>query len=642
MVLLASPRLAEVARSRAGIPGFVGWLIALAVVIGPLLSIGIPIWGAVGGKSYDFPRVEIDATVQPDGSLDLVERRTFDFDGDFSFAFFTIDWPVEQIEEFSVTEDGRPLNVSTVESTSFQFKGRWEFAAEDERRTFTISYRARCAVEVWADTAHLNWQFIGTGWEVPTDHAFVRVHLPGAAKNAKQLERPSETCPATAPSAPVETRPLREGETLAWGHGPLGGEVLIPDPQTVTLEVSDLPEYTFVEGSILFPETSVPLAYQIPDPMRESIVSREALQAEAANAQRRALLAIEAGYRSRRRLLWFAMGGLPIAFALLVVISRLRDRVRGVPKFLQTPPEAIHPVELAQMWAVANGRLGMQNVYRTQMLHLAHVGSIELQAVGPVTDPSDFRVRRRDMKNAERRDVEFLEFLFPKSTDDDIALSSLKPTGQRKTELREWWKLVDSSGKSMLRGLLPELRWESLTTTILGLGGIAGGIVMAGLIDSPLGLSLIPVALVGMTIAHILIRPRIGQEARERVARWRAFRRFLTEFSSLPEAPALAVIIWEQYLVYATALGVADEVEKQVKALIPPAELPSPWKGAPSGVSALTYVHSFNTVPVHSAASTTASSTSSGIGSFSSSGGGGGGFSGGGGGGGGGTGGGAG
>ena len=624
-----------------GVPGVVGWLIFLAVLAGPVLGIGIPIWGAFAQKSYDFPRVRVDATVRPDGSLDLVERRTFDFDGDFSFAFFTIDWPVEQIERFKVAENGQPLPVSTAESTTFQFKGRWEFSAEDEHRTFTISYRARCAVNVWADTAHLNWQFIGTGWEVPTQHAVIRVHLPGAAANPGRVARPTETCPARAPKARFETRPLREGETLAWGHGPLGGEVRIPDPQTVALEISDLPALTFVEGSVVFPETAVPLAYQIPAPMRDSIVTTESALAEAANAQRRALLATEARQDTWRRRLWFAMGGLPLVFAALVVISRLRDRVRGAPRMLETPPEEIHPVELAQMWAAASGRSGTKHIYRTQMLHLAHIGAVELQAVGPVTDPKDFRIRLRDVKDAEPRDMEFLEFLFPKATDDDIALSSLKPTGKRRTELREWWKLVDSSGKTVLRRMVPEMRWESLTTTLLGLGGIVASFAMVGLIDSPLGLLLIPVALVGMTIAHVLIRPRIGREFRERVAGWRAFRRFLTEFSSLPEAPALAVVIWERYLVYATALGVADEVEKQVKALIPPEELPRPWEGAPSGINSLAFVHSFNTVPVHSSLSTVSSSTSSGTGSFSSGGGGGGGFSGGGGGGGGGTGGGA-
>jgi uncharacterized membrane protein len=626
------PRENGTARARV-----VGWLIFVAVVVGPVLGIGAPLWGAITGKSYDFPRVDIDATVQPDGSLDLVEERTFDFDGEFSFAFFTVDWPVEQIEGFSVSEDGHPIPVSTEESSSFQFKGRWEFAAEDEQRTFTISYRVRCAVDVWADTAHLNWQFIGTGHQVPTEHTFVRVHLPGAATGGRKPARPAEFCPKKAPEAPIETRPLREGETLAWGHGPLGGEVRIPDPQTVTLEVSDLPEATFVEGSIVFPETAVPLAYQVPAPMRESIVSSEAVQAEAANAQRRALLALEARYRSWRRVVWFALGALPVLFVALAVISRVRDRMPGVPKILQAPPEEIHPVELAQIWAAANGRTGTQHVYRTQMLHLANIGAIELQAVGPVSDPDDFRVRLRDVKDADPRDQEFLEFLFPKSTDEDIALSSLKPKGQRRTELRQWWKLVDTSSKSAIKRMLPELRWESIATTLLGLAGIVGGGILAVMAGGPVGLLLIPVALVGMTIAHVLIRPRIGEQARERIARWRAFRRFLTEFSSLPEAPTLAVIIWEQYLVYATALGVADEVENQVKAIIPPEELPSPWEGAPSGMRGYAFMHSFNTVPVHSAASTSVSSTSSGIGSFSSGGGGGGGFSGGGGGGGGGT-----
>lgn len=628
---------------RTVLPGFLGWIILLVVVAAIVLPIGIPLWLAITGKSYDFPEVRIDATVLSDGSLDLVERRTFNFDGEFSFAFFTVDWPVDQIEGFTVSEGDRQVPFTREDPYSSQLKARWNFHADDEERTFTMSYRVRCAVDVWADTAHLNWQFIGTGWDVPTEHAFVRVHLPGAATNLKQLTRPSETCPATAPSGTVETRPLSPDETLAWGHGPLGGEVRIPDPQTVTLEISDLEPFTFVEGSILFPETAVPLAYQIPAPMRDTIASTEAALAEDANAQRRVFLALQAENDAQRRFLWFAMAGLPLAFILLVAIARRRDRVPGVPKILQSPPEDIHPVELAQMWAVANGKLGTPNVYRAQMLHLAQIGAIELQAVGPVTDPNDFRVRLKDMKDAEARDIEFLEFLFPKSTDEDIALSSLKPTGQRKTELREWWNLVDSSGKEVLRGLLPSLRWESLTTTLLGLASIPAGIALTEMIEDAVGLLLIALGVVGMTIAHILIRPRIGREGRERMAKWRAFRRFLTEFSSLPEAPTLAVVIWEQYLVYATALGVADEVEKQVKALIPPQELPSPWRGAPSGMNALAFVHTFNTVPVHSALSTTSvsSSMSSGSGSFSSSSGGGGGFSSGGGGGGGGTGGGA-
>src|SRR5687768_13128879 len=69
-------------------------------------------------KSYHFPEVEIEATVNPDGSLSLVEHRTFDFNGDFSFAFFTIEpthAPPENILDFAVSRDGEPQTVFTSE-----------------------------------------------------------------------------------------------------------------------------------------------------------------------------------------------------------------------------------------------------------------------------------------------------------------------------------------------------------------------------------------------------------------------------------------------------------------------------------------------------------------------------------------------
>jgi uncharacterized membrane protein len=144
----------------------------------------------------------------------------------------------------------------------------------------------------------------------------------------------------------------------------------------------------------------------------------------------------------------------------------------------------------------------------------------------------------------------------------------------------------------------------------------------------------------------IKIHARLEIEDRTRVKRLEAFRTYLKDFSDLPNAPALAVIIWEQYLEWAVALGVADEVEKQVRALVPVDSLRSPIRGAPMGLAGITAWHQFQTAtPAIVGASITSASSgasSGGFGSFSSSSGfSGGGFSGGGGGGGGGTGGGA-
>jgi uncharacterized membrane protein YgcG len=609
----------------------ISWAVA-ASVAGLAVWVGIQ---AAAGKSYSFPEVRVDATVLPDGSLKLVEHRTFNFDGHFTFAFFTVAWPFEQIRDFEVSENGRALEVEE-EPEFTEFKGTWHFDAQDERRTFRISYRALCAVDVWEDTAHLLWQFVGTGWTVPTEHVAIRVHIPEAAR--QELGRPL-VCEGAGDTRGYAGRPLRPGDTRAWGHGPLNGEVWIVDPQTVMLEVTDLPASTFVEGSILFPPDAVPRAAQVPAPMRATVLAQERVLAELANDQRRTFREEERRRQGWERIGWITAGVLPLVFLLLVVSARLRDRTPGVPRLIPDPPEDIHPMELVQLWGAYRGAVDTQDAYRAQLLHLAKTGAIEIHTDGRVSEPEDIRVRLKDLPRDGSLDLEFAEFLFADGQ-DWVSLGDIKPKGKRKTELKEWWGKAKDTAKAGF-GSVTQLRWESILTTLLGVGGFVFGIALLALAGWVGGI-VMAVSVVGMIAAHIGIPTRLRAEFRDRITRWISFRRFLKRFSSLPDAPALAVVIWEQYLVYATALGIADEVEKQVKALIPEEELPAPWPGAPSGVQSFLWVNAFrDSTPAQVASWVMPRASSSGGSSFSSGGGFGGGFSGGGGGGGGGTGGGA-
>ena len=166
-----------------------GSLAALAAV-----SVVLVLAPAAASKSYDFPRVRIDATVTPDGSLLLVERRTFEFRGRFSNAEFAIDWPRDLIEGLTVSEAGEPVPARVVgDETSTT--ATWHYTARSERRTWTISYEAECAVRTYRDAAHLLWRFVGR-WGVPTDLVEVTIHLPEVARQVGQ--RPS-TAPPTRP-----------------------------------------------------------------------------------------------------------------------------------------------------------------------------------------------------------------------------------------------------------------------------------------------------------------------------------------------------------------------------------------------------------------------------------------------------------
>ncbi|HYZ10769.1 MAG TPA: DUF2207 domain-containing protein, partial [Actinomycetota bacterium] len=443
-------------------------IVLAAVVAVPVILIAIAALNAPreASKDYHFSETLIDATVHPDGTLEIDDRTTWAFEGQFSFVSYAVAWPVELIEGFTVTENGQPVP-ATLAPLGTGSSTTWGVMARDEQRTFRIRYLARCAVDAYADAAHLLWMFIADDQDKPTDLVRIRVHLPGAARQS--VNRPQGPCGpgGIAGGEAIKTRPLREGETLAWGHGPLAGEVRIIDPHTVEYVVRDLQPFTFVEGSILFPVEVVPLAPIEPGPGRAGILAEEGRLAEEANALRRQ-------HRFETGLVWALLFLVPLFAVTMVLVARRRDRVEGVPRHLQEPPEDIHPVDLAMLWSASRGHLEPKNAYRAQMLHLARTGAIDVQAVGPVSDPEDFHIRLRERPTG--LDGEFVEFLFTGDGSQPVSMKSIKDSGRRARALRDWWKKAGERTKRLVGRIVKgRARIERTMLSIGTLGAAAYG-----------------------------------------------------------------------------------------------------------------------------------------------------------------------
>ena len=175
-----------------------------------------------------------------------------------------MDDPLDRVRDFTIAErldDGTevPVEPDSVGHSIVTegFQSQWSYEAEDETRTWVFRYRVACAVDVYSETAHLYWQFIGTGWDKPTEHADITVHLRDgrAAIPIRQQE-----CEEDGAILDLGQTPLERGDVRAFGHGPLNGEVTFVDPQTIRYEVRDVPPLSYVEGSILFPTDAVPTA----------------------------------------------------------------------------------------------------------------------------------------------------------------------------------------------------------------------------------------------------------------------------------------------------------------------------------------------------------------------------------------------
>lgn len=62
---------------------------------------------------------------------------------------------------------------------------------------------------------------------------------------------------------------------------------------------------------------------------------------------------------------------------------------------------------------------------------------------------------------------------------------------------------------------------------------------------------------------------RFSKEGRIKNLQWSNFKKYITDFSLIKDHPPKHVILWEEYMVYATAFGVAKETAKALKTAMP-------------------------------------------------------------------------
>ena len=73
----------------------------------------------------------------------------------------------------------------------------------------------------------------------------------------------------------------------------------------------------------------------------------------------------------------------------------------------------------------------------------------------------------------------------------------------------------------------------------------------------------------GISLLPNRIGGRWTESGKEDYEKWQNFAKYLKDFSLIKENPPESIVIWNKYLVYATALGEADAVQKAMKELVP-------------------------------------------------------------------------
>jgi hypothetical protein len=109
------------------------------------------------GKLYYYPEIKTDIYFYADGSSQVLQQRTYSFDGDFSWADVNLKKTgadaivINQVAE-KINDVWQPLDAEIQDNPNSVYV-RWNYSAHNEEKTFLLDYTIRGAVKRYQDVA---------------------------------------------------------------------------------------------------------------------------------------------------------------------------------------------------------------------------------------------------------------------------------------------------------------------------------------------------------------------------------------------------------------------------------------------------------------------------------------------------------
>ena len=157
-------------------------------VLALLLGLAAP---AAAQRSLEIERFDSRITVNPDGTLDVLEAIRAKFTGSWNGIYRKV--PVEyrtdqgfkwtvRLELVSATDgEGQPLRTETSREGHFVQYKMWIPGAVDAVKSLVLRYRVRGALRFFEDHDELYWNVTGDEWDVALGEVSAAIELPAAA-----------------------------------------------------------------------------------------------------------------------------------------------------------------------------------------------------------------------------------------------------------------------------------------------------------------------------------------------------------------------------------------------------------------------------------------------------------------------------
>lgn len=522
-------------------------------------------------KSYSIPFINMDLYPQDDGSLHVKETIHYSFSGTFNGIHRNI--PIsgnstvkQAIQNIKVnTTPGTYSNfVVTNQSNNTQIT---VYLYSDSQKTtpisnrdvdVTLEYDFTHIIKFYNDTAELQYKLVGEDWSVDIGKVNANVHLKSSEGVKYWLNPPYYT------------------ENSAW------------QGSTLQINGKTIPTGKFYELRMVIPKNQFAA-----NPTNGIIINQNGLsQIESIENNYQNQLNF---YSSLYELLAIIM--LLACFIPLLIYLRYgrepkidyqAEYERDIPT--DDPPAIVNAI-CGPGFSKKIGEPDMDGFKATIMdlidkkyLLLKNEPS-DKEELG-LSDSLSFSINpKKDQSTLKEFELDIMNFLKEYESDGLISLDVISAdlsnptTAQSFRETYKNWK-DDLKGKFLTDDTLKKI-FNKKGDTYLKIFGIAGIIiavlVFAFSLFDPLPAAFFAVSasiILGVVSIISLILPQTiaGQwttYGEEYDAKWNNFKKYIQDFSLIKEYPPESIAIWNKYLVYGTALGVAEAVKKAMELYLP-------------------------------------------------------------------------
>jgi len=244
------------------------------------------------------------------------------------------------------------------------------------------------------------------------------------------------------------------------------------------------------------------------------------------------------------------------------------------------PPRDLPPAAVTAMLSQQFNAGGMGPAWFATIMDLARRGLIRFDGEG-----RKFRILLQpgaDTAGLETFEHQVLDYLQAAAKSrrrngapDEITLAQLEAYGRSNAQrfLARWAPLVRKWVEGFMGGPLttPESGAAVRRWSLRSVLAIAAAVGLAFVFVDAARVAMIAAAVIGLilliTAAAALPawRPEVGRE----VAGWLGFKRTLSDYSRMKDAPPDFFMLWDRYYVYAAALGVAERYLKTLQRVAP-------------------------------------------------------------------------